>query len=87
MNDNVSGAGEVSRLHRRNNSEISTSTYASVASIDKSVDPVMTDMTKSSMFKGLTNEGVVKMQLPKDNFRLLSDRDLGEFGSKDVKHV
>jgi len=75
MHRNISG-GDLSRGHRRNNSEISTSTYASVASIDQSVEPVMTDMTKSAMFKGVTNEGVVRMQLPKDNFRLLSDRDL-----------
>ena len=70
------------RQHRRTNSEISTSSYASATtatSIDRSVDPVMTDMTKSAMFKGVTNRGVVKLQLPKDNFRLLSDRELGEF--------
>jgi len=80
MNGSVNGNhGEYplqARHHRRNNSEISTSTYASVASIDKSVEPVMTNMTKSAMFKGVTNDGVVKLQLPKDNFRLLSDRDL-----------
>ena len=65
--------------HRRSNSEVSVSTYASGVSVDRSVEPVMTDMTKSAMFKGVTNKGVVKLQLPKDNFRLLSDRDLGEF--------
>ena len=65
--------------HRRSNSEVSVSTYASGVSIDRSVEPVMTDMTKSAMFKGVTNKGVVKLQLPKDNFRLLSDRDLGEY--------
>ena len=67
------------RKHRRTNSDMSVSTYASAISIDRSVDPVMTDMSKSAMFKGVTNTGVVKLQLPKDNFRLLSDRDLGEF--------
>ena len=67
------------RKHRRTNSDMSASTYASAISIDRSVDPVMTDMSKSAMFKGITNTGVVKLQLPKDNFRLLSDRDLGEF--------
>jgi len=66
------------RNHRRTNSDMSASTYASAISIDRSVDPVMTDMTKSAMFKGVTNDGVVKLQLPKDNFRLLSDRDLGK---------
>ena len=65
--------------HRRSNSEVSVSTYASGVSVDRSVEPVMTDMTKSAMFKGVTNKGVVKLQLPKDNFRLLSDRDLGEY--------
>ena len=67
------------RQHRRTHSEVSAASFASAVSIDKSVEPVMTNMTKSSMFKGVTNEGVVKMQLPKDNFRLLSDRDLGEY--------
>ena len=66
------------RKHRRTNSDMSVSTYASAVSIDRSVDPVMTDMSKSAMFKGVTNDGVVKLQLPKDNFRLLSDRDLGK---------
>jgi hypothetical protein len=59
-------------------SEISISSYSSGVSVDRSVEPVMTDMTKSAMFKGVTNKGIVKLQLPKDNFRLLSDRDLGE---------
>ena len=59
-------------------SDASITSYSSGTSIDRSVEPVMTDMTKSAMFKGVTNKGVVKLQLPKDNFRLLSDRDLGE---------
>lgn len=59
-------------------SDISNSSFSSGVSIDRSVEPVMTDMTKSAMFKGVTNKGIVKLQLPKDNFRLLSDRDLGE---------
>ena len=80
----ISDMGEMQPLvrgnhHRRSNSEVSVSTYASGVSIDRSVEPVMTDMTKSVMFKGVTNKGVVKLQLPKDNFRLLSDRDLGEY--------
>ena len=66
------------RKHRRTNSDMSASTYASAISIDRSVDPVMTDMSKSAMFKGVTKKGVVKLQLPKDNFRLLSDLDLGK---------
>ena len=74
-------SGEMQPLrgnHRRTNSEVSTSTYASHVSIDHSVEPVMTNMSKSAMFKGVTNDGVLKLQLPKDNFRLLSDRDLGK---------
>jgi hypothetical protein len=61
-------------------SEVSnaSSAHASLASFDRSVEPVMTDMTKSVLFKGITNMGVMKLQLPKDNFRLLIDRDLGE---------
>lgn len=59
-------------------SDASITSYSSGMSIDRSVEPVMTDMTKSAMFKGVTNKGIVKLQLPKDNFRLLSDRDLGE---------
>ncbi|KAL7553310.1 hypothetical protein ACHAWF_016586 [Thalassiosira exigua] len=71
--------------HRRTDSEVSAASlasYASVASaasamsIDRSVEPAVADRTKSSLFKGVTDEGVVRMQLPKDNFRLLSDRDL-----------
>ena len=74
-------SGEMQPLrgnHRRTNSEVSTSTYASHVSIDHSVEPVMTNMSKSAMFKGVTNDGVLKLQLPKDTFRLLSDRDLGK---------
>ncbi len=59
-------------------SEISISSCSSGVSVDRSAEPVMTDMSKSAMFKGVTNKGIVKLQLPKDNFRLLSDRDLGE---------
>lgn len=64
------------RGHRRGDSEISAASYASAASVDGSVVPVVTDLSKSAMLKGVTDEGVVRMQLPKDNFRLLSDRDL-----------
>ena len=53
-----------------------TTSVASDVSVDQSVEPVMTNLTKSAMFKGVTNKGVVRLQLPKDNFRLLSDRDL-----------
>ena len=68
--------------HYRARSDISNAESSLAhASFDRSVEPVMTDMTKSVMFKGVTNAGVVKLQLPKDNFRLLIDRDLGEFVS------
>jgi len=63
-------------MHRRTNSELSTTSLASAVSVDQSVEPVVTDLSKSAMFKGATNQGVVRLQLPKDNFRLLSDRDL-----------
>mmetsp|Transcript_5531 Transcript_5531/g.9420 ORF Transcript_5531/g.9420 Transcript_5531/m.9420 type:complete len:537 (+) Transcript_5531:96-1706(+) len=81
MNGNMNGGAaeqrdQRDRGHRRTNSEMSTSTFASAASIDQSAEPVMTDMRKSALFKGLTNKGVLKLQLPKDNFRMLSDRDL-----------
>lgn len=65
-------------MHRRTNSEVSTTSLASAVSVDQSVEPVVTDLSKSAMFKGATNQGVVRLQLPKDNFRLLSDRDLGK---------
>lgn len=65
------------RLHSTK-SEVSITSHSSGVSVDRSVEPVMTDMTKSAMYKGITNKGIVKLQLPKDNFRLLSDRDLGE---------
>mmetsp|Transcript_6545 Transcript_6545/g.14795 ORF Transcript_6545/g.14795 Transcript_6545/m.14795 type:complete len:520 (-) Transcript_6545:237-1796(-) len=76
INGSMNGTNAEPPRHRRTNSEISTSTFASGVSIDQSVEPVMTDMTKSALFKGVTNKGVVKLQLPKDNFRLLSDCDL-----------
>lgn len=66
------------RRHRRAESDFSSSSFGTAASVDRSVEPAVADMRKSSMFKGVTSEGVVRMQLPKDNFRLLSDRDLGE---------
>lgn len=69
-------AGGGKKKHRRSDSNAS---YASVISIDQSIDPVTTNMSKSSMFKEVTNKGVVRMQLPKDQFRLLSDRDLGKY--------
>jgi hypothetical protein len=59
------------KTHRRYSvSDVSTGSY------DGSADPAVTDMTKSVLYKGITNRGVVKLQLPKDNFRLLIDRDL-----------
>ena len=69
-------AGGGKKKHRRSDSAAS---YASVISVDQSIDPVTTNMSKSSMFKEVTNKGVVRMQLPKDQFRLLSDRDLGKY--------
>ncbi|KAL7447127.1 hypothetical protein ACHAXM_010564 [Skeletonema potamos] len=66
-------AGGKKKHHRRNSS---VGSYVSVVSTDQSIDPVTTNMSKSSMLKEITNKGVVRMQLPKDQFRLLSDRDL-----------
>lgn len=71
----ASSAGGKKKHHRRNSS---VGSYASIVSVDQSIDPVTTNMSKSSMLKEVTNKGVVRMQLPKDQFRLLSDRDLGE---------
>jgi hypothetical protein len=68
-------AGGKKKHHRRNSS---VGSYVSVVSTDQSIDPVTTNMSKSSMLKEITNKGVVRMQLPKDQFRLLSDRDLGK---------
>lgn len=70
-----SAAGK--KKHHRRNSSIGS--YASIVSVDQSVDPVTTNMSKSSMLKEVTHKGVLRMQLPKDQFRLLSDRDLGKF--------
>ena len=65
------------KKHHRRNSSVGS--YASIVSVDQSIDPVTTNMSKSSMLKEVTYDGVVRMQLPKDQFRLLSDRDLGKF--------
>jgi len=65
--------------HRRAPSEVSTTSFASVVSVDCSVEPARIDLAKSSMFKDVTGQGIVRLQLLKDDFRLLSDRDLGEF--------
>jgi len=62
------------KKHHRRNSSVGS--YASIVSVDQSIDPVTTNMSKSSMLKEVTYDGVVRMQLPKDQFRLLSDRDL-----------
>eukprot|EP00986_Skeletonema_menzelii_P008275 scaffold3437_cov145-Skeletonema_menzelii.AAC.7 len=72
-NSNPSAAGKKKKHHRRNSS---VGSYASIVSVDQSIDPVTTNMSKSSMLKEVTVKGVVRMQLPKDQFRLLSDRDL-----------
>jgi hypothetical protein len=59
------------KKHRRFSvSDVSHGSY------DGSAEPAVTDKTKSVLYKGITNRGVVKLQLPKDNFRLLIDRDL-----------
>ncbi|KAL3796497.1 hypothetical protein ACHAWO_011369 [Cyclotella atomus] len=64
--------------HRRNPSELSAASFMTAASIDTSVEPARVDPAKSSMFKEIAS-GIVRLQLPKDNFRLLTDREL-EFG-------
>lgn len=63
--------------HRRTPSEFSTTSFTSAVSVDTSVEPARMDPAKSSLFKEIKC-GIVRLQLPKDNFRLLSDRDLGE---------
>jgi hypothetical protein len=60
------------RHHRRTTSDAS----ASVASMDGSVVSVTTDLAKSSLFRGVTNTGRIRLQLPKDSFRILMDGQL-----------
>lgn len=60
------------RHHRRKSSDAS----ASVASVDGSVVSVTTDLAKSSLFRGVTNTGRIRLQLPKDSFRILMDGQL-----------
>ncbi|KAL7476660.1 hypothetical protein ACHAW6_002505 [Cyclotella cf. meneghiniana] len=67
---------QVGNRHSRTASEVSTASFASALSVDRSIEPAKMDLAKSSMFKDVTSEGLVRLQLPKDNFRLLSDRDL-----------
>lgn len=64
--------------HRRNPSELSAASFMTAASVDTSVEPARVDPAKSSMFKEISS-GIVRLQLPKDNFRLLTDRELGEY--------
>ena len=45
------------RRHRRTESEISAASYASAASVDKSVEPAVLDPTRSAMFKDVTLGG------------------------------
>ena len=66
------------RGHRHTNSEISTSIFASAALINQSMEPVVVDTRKTALYNGLANKGVLKLQLLKDNFQILSDQDLGE---------
>lgn len=67
------GPDSLPRRHKRASSELSA---ASGVSIDQSVDHVTTDMSKSTTIKGVTQKGKIQYQLPKDQFRLLCDRDL-----------
>lgn len=60
------------RHHRRTTSDAS----ASVASVDGSVVGVTTELAKSSLFRGVTNTGRIRLQLPKDSFRILMDGQL-----------
>ena len=63
--------------HRRTPSEVSAVSQMSAMSVDTSIEPARVDPAKSSMFKEIAS-GIVRQQLPKDNFRMLSDRDLGK---------
>lgn len=63
--------------HRRTPSEVSAVSHTSAVSVDTSIEPARVDPAKSSMFKEIAS-GIVRQQLPKDNFRMLSDRDLGK---------
>ena len=44
---------------------------------DMSLTSAVTDMTKSALVKEVTEGGMVRFQLPKDNFRILMDCSLG----------
>jgi hypothetical protein len=45
---------------------------------DMSLSSAVTDLTKSALIKEVTEEGRIRFQLPKDNFRILMDCSLGE---------
>ena len=76
---NGEGPDLLPRSHRRASSELSAT---SGVSVDLSVDHVTTDMSKSAMIKGVTRKGKIQYQLPKDQFRLLCDRDLGKISRR-----
>lgn len=46
------------------------------AQSDASIRSVTTDMAKSALFKGVTDTGRIRLQLPKDSFRILLDSSL-----------
>eukprot|EP00970_Alexandrium_tamarense_P016110 scaffold6150_cov181-Alexandrium_tamarense.AAC.3 len=45
---------------------------------DASMASVTTNMAKSALFRDVTEKGTIRLQLPKDNFRILMDSALGE---------
>lgn len=58
---------------RRHRSLMSNS---SIMSVDTSAVSVTIDMAKSALFKGVTDTGRIRLQLPKDSFRILMDSQL-----------
>ncbi len=61
--------------------------FASAISIDWSVKLVMKKLAKVTMFKALMNKGMVRIQLQKDSFWLLSNQDLCECDSISTSRI
>lgn len=64
--------GDVNTLH----SDLPKPRHVRSKSTDVSVTSVTSKMIKSSLFKGVTSEGRIQLQLPKDSFRILMDNEL-----------
>ena len=70
------GGGVIGDVYTVQHSDLPKPRHVRAQSIDASVASVTSNMIKSSLFKGVTSEGRIQLQLPKDSFRILMDNEL-----------